>query len=76
MADERVRIEIAFEGGQTVGGLVLSETVDELRDALARGPDGVFELPTDDGTYIVPLRGVMYVKRFLKESRIGFGQAG
>ncbi|MBA2615445.1 MAG: hypothetical protein H0U90_06655 [Actinobacteria bacterium] len=76
MADDRVRIEIAFEGGQTIGGLVPSATVDELRDALARGPEGVVEVPTEDGTYLVPLHAVMYVKRFVKESRIGFGQAG
>ena len=54
MAEEQVRLEVAFEGGQTIGALVASELVDELREALARGPEGVFELPTDDGTYVRP----------------------
>lgn len=76
MAEERVRVEVAFEGGQTIGGLVPSASVDALREALGSDPEGVFELPTEEGAYLIPLRGVMYVKRFSKESRIGFGQAG
>ena len=76
MAEERVRVEVAFAGGQTIGGTVPAAAVDALRETLGRQPDGVFELPTEDGTYLIPLRAVMYVKRFVKESQIGFGRAG
>ncbi len=74
MAEERVRVEVAFQGGQTIGGTVSSSAVDALRETLGSQPDGVFELATDDGTYLIPLRAVMYVKRFVKESHIGFGR--
>ena len=70
--DERVRIEIAFEGGQVVGALVPSAAADELQAALGKG-DGVFDLESDDGRYLIPLRTVVYVKRFTRETPIGFG---
>ncbi len=73
-ADDRLRIEIAFEGGQTVGALVTAEAIQELRDALAGGPEGVVELAAEDGTYLVPVRAVVYVKRFSRETHIGFGR--
>ena len=76
MADERVRIEIAFAGGQTIGASVPAAAVDALRETLGRQPDGVFELLAEDGTYKLPLRAVTYVKRFSRESQIGFGRAG
>ncbi len=76
MADERVRLEIAFAGGQTIGALVTSAAADGLARALAAGPDGAFELEMEDGTYVIPLRAVMYVKRFSRETQIGFGRSG
>lgn len=75
MAEERVRVEVAFQGGQTIGGTVASSAVDALRETIGSQPDGVFELTTDDGTYLIPLRAVMYVKRFVRESQIGFGRS-
>jgi hypothetical protein len=75
-ADERVRIEIAFEGGQTVGGVVSADGLRKLRDALAGGPDGVVELETEDSTYLIPVRAVVYVKRSARDTHIGFGRAG
>ena len=74
MADERIRLEIAFEGGQTVGALVTSEVADALTAALGGGPDGAFSLEAEDGVYVIPLRAVMYVKRFSRETHIGFGR--
>jgi hypothetical protein len=75
-ADERLRIEIAFEGGQTVGGVVSADGLQKLRDALAGGPDGVVELEAEDSTYLIPVRAVVYVKRSARDTRIGFGRAG
>ncbi len=38
--------------------------------------DGVVELEAEDGSYVVPVRAVVYVKRFARETHIGFGRAG
>jgi hypothetical protein len=69
---ERIRVEVAFEGGQVVGGFVAPESVDGLRAALA-DESAVFDLETEDGTYVVALNKVVYVKRFSRETQIGFG---
>jgi hypothetical protein len=71
-AGGRVRLDIAFEGGQIVGGNVSAETADAFRAALA-GDELVFDLETEDETYIVALRKVVYVRRTSRETRIGFG---
>jgi hypothetical protein len=73
--DERTRVEIGLEGGQTIGAVASSSAIDALFEMLGRNPDGVFELVAEDGTYMLPLRAVMYVKRFSRESQIGFGRA-
>jgi hypothetical protein len=71
-ADGHVRLEIAFEGGQIVGGNVSPQTADGLRAALA-GDELVFDLETEDGTYVIALRKVVYVRRTDREMHIGFG---
>jgi hypothetical protein len=71
--DERVRLEVAFDGGQTIAALVTAAVADELQRALDVADGGVFELEADDGRYVVALRRVVYVKRFSRETRIGFG---
>jgi hypothetical protein len=76
VADERIRIEIAFEGGQTVGAVVAAEAAERLHDALGGERDGVFELEAEDGSYVIPVRSVVYVKRFSRETHIGFGRVG
>jgi hypothetical protein len=75
VADDRVRIEVTFEGGHAIGVLVPAAAADALGDALGRDRDGVFELEADDGHYLIPLRNVVYVKRFSREAHIGFGVA-
>jgi hypothetical protein len=69
---DRVRVEVAFEGGQIVGGLATPDTIDGLRAALGNGKP-VFDLETEDGTYVVALNKVVYLKRFSRETHIGFG---
>ena len=70
--NEHVRLEIAFDGGQITGALVSPASADELERALAGGGDGLVALDATDGKYLVPLRRVVYVKRFARESRVGF----
>ncbi|HEY7603395.1 MAG TPA: hypothetical protein VH760_03960 [Gaiellaceae bacterium] len=72
MAD-RVRIEIGFDGGQVMGALVDAGTVDRLEQALAAGEDGSLALDVEDGRYTVAVRRIVYVKRFAREGRVGFG---
>ena len=66
MADERIRIEIAF---------VDETTADKLEQAIGDDRDGAFALPAEDGRYTVSLRRVVYVKRFVREGRVGFTPA-
>lgn len=72
--DEHVRVELAFEGGQTVGGLVSADAIERLKEAMA-AQEPVFDLETEDGTYSLALAKIVYVKRSSRETRIGFGTA-
>ena len=67
-----VRLEIAFDGGQITGALVSVASAEELERALSDGADGTLALDASDGKYLVPLRRVVYVKRFARESHVGF----
>jgi len=73
MPETEVRLEIAFDGGQIMGALVTAASADELERALAGGADGIVALEATDGKYFVPLGRVVYVKRFARESHVGFG---
>ena len=73
MTSERVRIQIGFEGGETMGAQVSVEDAERLRRQLSAGGDGTVELEVEDGRCLVVLARVLYVKRFSKESRVGFG---
>lgn len=73
MADDRVRIEIGFEGGQIMGLQTPQEDAERLERHLASGGDGTVELAMEDGRCIVVLSRVLYVKRYARESRVGFG---
>ena len=71
MPDPTVSLQIAFEGGQTVGANVPAKTADALVAALASS-EPVFELEAEDGTYVLALAKVVYVRRSDRETRIGF----
>ena len=75
MAD-RIRIEIGFDGGQIMSALVEGNAVDRLEQALSSGEDGSLALDVEDGRYTVALRRIVYVKRFAREGRVGFGAQG
>jgi hypothetical protein len=72
VAEERVRVEIGFDGGQIMGAYVEAGAAEELERALEKDRDGAFALEADDGRYTVALRRVVYVKRFNREGRVGF----
>jgi hypothetical protein len=76
---ERVRIEVAFDGGQIMGALVTSASADALEQALGAADlragtgEAALALEAEDGRYTIALQRVVYVKRFTRESRVGFG---
>jgi hypothetical protein len=75
-ADDKVRVEVAYEGGQAFTTLMPLEAAEELERRLANGDDGTVTIEAEDGRYAVVLRRVAYVKRFLRESKVGFGHPG
>jgi hypothetical protein len=76
---ERVRIEIAFDGGQIMGAYVSPSSADALEQALgaadvrAGAGEAALSLEAEDGRYTIALQRVVYVKRFARDSKIGFG---
>jgi hypothetical protein len=72
--DVGVKLQIAFEGGQIIAALVPVEGADGLAKALANA-DTVFDLETEDGTYLVAVSKIVYVLRSSRETHIGFGVA-
>ena len=69
----RVRIEVGFDGGQVMNALVTTESADGLEREFAASSDGVVQLDAEDGTYHVSLRRLVYVTRYAREGRVGFG---
>jgi len=70
---EFVRIEIGFDGGQSLSLLVSPDSADELERGI--GEDGSVTLDAEDGRFVVALRRIVYLRRFLREARVGFGVA-
>ena len=75
MAEERVRIELGFVGGQIVGSFVEARSADELEAALGSTGAGkpVVALETEDGPLHVVVAQVAYYKRIVRAGRVGFG---
>ena len=70
---EHVRIEIGFDGGQSLSMLVSPESANDLERGI--GGEGSVTLDAEDAQYIVNLRRVVYLRRFRREARVGFGVA-
>lgn len=70
---DSVRIELCFDGGQIMGATVTVKGADELERALATDAGGTLMLDSSDGRYTVVLGRVVYMKRYARESRVGFG---
>jgi hypothetical protein len=75
MADDNIRIELGFEGGQILNVLVPTGAAEELERALEAGTEGAFGIDAEGVRYTVILRRVDYMKRFAREARVGFGAA-
>lgn len=73
MADGAIRVEIGFDGGQIMSALVSVGDADRLEQQVATGEESGFMFDAQDGRYTIALRRVVYVKRFAREGRVGFG---
>ena len=73
---ERVRLEIAFRGGQTLSVDVPLATADDLDRSLANGEGESLAFEADDGRYTVAVRSIVFIKRHGRGSRVGFGAGG
>jgi hypothetical protein len=62
-----------------MSAIVNPQSADALEQALgsadvrADAGEAAFALEAEDGRYTIALRRVVYVKRFARESRVGFG---
>jgi hypothetical protein len=73
MNEERVRLQIGFEGGTVMAVAVSQEEADALLRHLAAGGNGTVTLDDEDGSFVVVVPRVLFVKRFSRESGVGFG---
>jgi hypothetical protein len=78
---DRVRIELGFDGGQSLSVVVDESVADELERGLASAEpragagEGALTFDAEDGRYTVALRRVAYIRRSQREGRVGFGAA-
>ncbi len=73
MADERVQIEVGFEGQHIMIAKVSPADAERVDKAFRGGSEEVVTVEAEDGSYAIALRKVVYLKRFARESRLGFG---
>jgi hypothetical protein len=73
LADDRIRIEIGFDGGQVMSAHVQTSVADNLESSLdGAGSGGTVQVEAEDGRYTIPLSRIVYVKRYSREGRVGF----
>ena len=71
--NEFVRIEVGLEGGTILSTLVMPASAEALDHALRENANDTLPLESQDGTILLVLPRVLYVKRFAREGRVGFG---
>jgi hypothetical protein len=73
MPDTPRRIDIGFQGGQSLSVRVDQAAYDGLRKALSdSGADRWFELTTQDSDVYIDLSQVVYVRLDTEDHRVGF----
>ena len=72
MADDLIRVEIGFAGGQILSWLVTGDSADALDRNLSAGASGTLTLDAQEGAITLVLDRVLYAKRYSRESRVGF----
>jgi hypothetical protein len=72
VADDFIRVEIGFAGGQILSWLVTGDSADALDRNLSAGASGTLTLDAQEGAITLVLDRVLYAKRYSRESRVGF----
>ena len=73
MAERPNRVDVGFQGGQSLAVRVADEPLQGLRDALANeGSARWHELKTEDSDVSLDLSQVVYVRVETEEHRVGF----
>jgi hypothetical protein len=72
VANELVRVEIGFAGGQILSWLVSPDSADALDRNLGAGASGTLTLDSSEGSVTIVLDRILYAKRYARESRVGF----
>lgn len=73
MAERANRVDIGFQGGQTLALKVSDEPLKGLRDVLAdEGSDRWHVLKTEDSDVSLDLSQIVYVRVETEEHRVGF----
>ena len=72
MAEDLIRVEIGFAGGQILSWLVTPDSADALDRNLGAGASSTLTLDAQEGTVTLVLDRVLYVKRYARGSRVGF----
>jgi hypothetical protein len=72
VADDFIRVEIGFAGGQILSWLLTPDSADALDRNLGAGASSTLALDAQEGTVTLVLDRVLYVKRYERESRVGF----
>jgi hypothetical protein len=76
---DRVRVEIGFDGGQSLSVVVEVGVAEGLERAvagaepLAGAGEGALSFDAEDGRYTVALRRIAFIRRSVREGRVGFG---
>jgi hypothetical protein len=74
-SSDRVRLDIAFEGGVSLAVTVPASTADDLDRALGDPDADSLSFEAADGRYTVSVRKVVFTKRSEREQIVGFGAA-
>jgi len=72
VAEDRLRIEIGFDGGQVMSTYVQTSAADRLDEILGAGTASTVQLEAEDGQYTIAVSKIVYVKRYSREGRVGF----
>ncbi len=67
-----ILVHIGFRGGEVLAARVSAAGADALETALRARTDEVVELDAEDGSLLVAVSKVSYVKRYAREGRVGF----
>ena len=68
----RRRVSIGFEGGQVLPLRLTEDKLGELRKALSGGSEGWHEVEAEDGSVVLNLAKVVFLRVDAEEQRVGF----